>query len=352
MLSLAHRGAYEAGILHRDISPGNIVILDKEGVPSKGILIDWDMSKPLASITSRRVTRTVRIAMFDTLASITYILSQGTWQFMSAALVGQLDTSQGLMDDLESTLYVVLWMAIMYSPCRDIGSSLSNFLDYCLDPIVPPQGSHSAKADFLEARNLFSSVHFTGRPGLLHLFNQLADLFAARYTSLKAASPSKTPEQRADRQMAEHFVTITEAEALANPNDPYRSFQLKSNAIYVERQMMARLRTHDYIIELFTETAKKDNFWVTDGPAVKQDIRNPSRDPGFKFTKSGWGTTLFLGELDDLNEIESYDERSSDERSLDEVDEFHVLEGSDFLSDDSDMGTPSGTPAQVTRVIE
>jgi RIO-like serine/threonine protein kinase len=54
---LAHRDAYEAGVLHRDFSPSNIII-DSDG---KGWLIDWDLSKPvsLSVQTPRRATRTV-----------------------------------------------------------------------------------------------------------------------------------------------------------------------------------------------------------------------------------------------------------------------------------------------------
>lgn len=57
-LSLAHKHAHNAGILHRDLSPGNIII-DHEG---KGLLIDWDLSKPLSKEVEspRRVMRTVR----------------------------------------------------------------------------------------------------------------------------------------------------------------------------------------------------------------------------------------------------------------------------------------------------
>ena len=49
--------AYEAGILHRDFSPGNIIIYC-----GGGLLIDWDLSKPLSITpeTPRRATRTVR----------------------------------------------------------------------------------------------------------------------------------------------------------------------------------------------------------------------------------------------------------------------------------------------------
>jgi RIO-like serine/threonine protein kinase len=57
--SLAHMDAFNAGILHRDLSVGNIII-DSAG---KGRLIDWDLSKPVAAQASeipRRATRTVR----------------------------------------------------------------------------------------------------------------------------------------------------------------------------------------------------------------------------------------------------------------------------------------------------
>jgi serine/threonine protein kinase len=60
-MSLALRDAYKAEILHRDFSPGNIII----GPDGGGRLIDWDLSKPLglastSSETPRRATRTVR----------------------------------------------------------------------------------------------------------------------------------------------------------------------------------------------------------------------------------------------------------------------------------------------------
>jgi RIO-like serine/threonine protein kinase len=48
--------AYKAGFLHRDFSPGNVIMTN-----GKGLLIDWDLSKPLSEEleTPRRATRTV-----------------------------------------------------------------------------------------------------------------------------------------------------------------------------------------------------------------------------------------------------------------------------------------------------
>ena len=56
IISPAHLDAYNIGILHRDISVGNIIIEN-----GQGWLIDWDMSKPVSFTieTPRRATRTV-----------------------------------------------------------------------------------------------------------------------------------------------------------------------------------------------------------------------------------------------------------------------------------------------------
>ena len=56
-MALALADAYEAEILHRDFSPGNIIIVDD----GTGRLIDWDLSKPrnMEQATPRRATRTV-----------------------------------------------------------------------------------------------------------------------------------------------------------------------------------------------------------------------------------------------------------------------------------------------------
>jgi len=54
---LALMDAFKAGLLHRDFSPGNIIIT----IDGNGILVDWDLSKPLIEIleTPRCATQTV-----------------------------------------------------------------------------------------------------------------------------------------------------------------------------------------------------------------------------------------------------------------------------------------------------
>lgn len=50
----AHQQAYAIGILHRDLSVGNIIIVN-----GRGYLIDWDFAKSISVEWPRRLTRTV-----------------------------------------------------------------------------------------------------------------------------------------------------------------------------------------------------------------------------------------------------------------------------------------------------
>ncbi|EKM51332.1 uncharacterized protein PHACADRAFT_213176 [Phanerochaete carnosa HHB-10118-sp] len=86
---LAHRDAYEvAGILHRDVSIGNILI-DIEA--SCAILNDWDLCK-YRNEMNRAATQHAR---------------SGTWAFMSGPLLEYPLKPNELPDDLESFIYVL-----------------------------------------------------------------------------------------------------------------------------------------------------------------------------------------------------------------------------------------------------
>lgn len=59
----AHKDAYDLGILHRDISIGNILIYTDRDKKPEGLLIDWDLSAPVsrANRGPRREARTVSL---------------------------------------------------------------------------------------------------------------------------------------------------------------------------------------------------------------------------------------------------------------------------------------------------
>ncbi|KAK3946530.1 kinase-like domain-containing protein [Pseudoneurospora amorphoporcata] len=93
----AHQSLYVTGkILHRDISPNNIIITDPETADGfKGMLIDLDMAKAQNSSPSgaRQITGTIQFIAIEVLRNINHTYRH----------------------DLESFFYVLLWMCAYQS---------------------------------------------------------------------------------------------------------------------------------------------------------------------------------------------------------------------------------------------
>ncbi|KAF9494292.1 hypothetical protein BDN71DRAFT_1496587 [Pleurotus eryngii] len=92
-----HKQAFDVcGILHRDVSGGNILILPEGG----GLLNDWDMAVKVEEVDRgpRAHERT------------------GTWAFMSIDLLDGARRAHKVSDDLESFFWVVLYYSLLYLP--------------------------------------------------------------------------------------------------------------------------------------------------------------------------------------------------------------------------------------------
>ncbi|KAJ2805451.1 hypothetical protein H4R20_002089 [Coemansia guatemalensis] len=83
------------GVLHRDISTNNILVVreDQDSLP-RGLLIDFDFAVPVD-----RERRTARPAQ------------SGTLPYMSIANLENINTARTALDDWESLLYVICWLA-------------------------------------------------------------------------------------------------------------------------------------------------------------------------------------------------------------------------------------------------
>ncbi|KAI0368991.1 hypothetical protein BV20DRAFT_947040 [Pilatotrama ljubarskyi] len=120
---MAHFEAFQKGVLHRDISSGNILIHVKEHVSAdgkltrarEGLLTDWELSKHIddAEAGPRQPGRT------------------GTWQFLSANALSDRNKKIVVEDEMESFFHLLLYVAIRYLPhnCTDVGDFMHRYFD-------------------------------------------------------------------------------------------------------------------------------------------------------------------------------------------------------------------------------
>lgn len=121
---IAHKRAWEQhNILHRDFSAGNILIYDiiKNGSVEStvGLLSDWELSKSRADVmnpSASRLSRSVSAIHALYGSSLTHLITQGTWQFMSSGLQWHPRKPHMLPDDLEAIYHVLNWSALKYLP--------------------------------------------------------------------------------------------------------------------------------------------------------------------------------------------------------------------------------------------
>ncbi|KAI0057011.1 hypothetical protein BV25DRAFT_1920544 [Artomyces pyxidatus] len=160
-----HRDAYEAGILHRDVSVGNILI----GPDGQGLLIDWDLATSVTELNRPGRGRDMT----------------GTWQFSSAAMLMHPETHRHVLaDDLESFMHVSTWLALRYCPhnldAHQLGRLLRQNFD-CADRIGEEDVGGYGKEVTIVRGEFMPDPHFTESPVLNELFPALFSTFAVRY---------------------------------------------------------------------------------------------------------------------------------------------------------------------------
>ena len=78
-MNVAHAGAYKAGIIHRDISAGNMLIYRDDEGEWRGLLNDWELSKKVDGdyLESRQPDRTVSIVVRNTFVQALMLRGSG-----------------------------------------------------------------------------------------------------------------------------------------------------------------------------------------------------------------------------------------------------------------------------------
>lgn len=258
-----HEDAVAAGVLHRDISAGNIII-----VGIRGILIDWDLSKRIKKVESSADTHHMDDRQTcDAADKVRQPTRTGTWQFMSAALVKDRNAPQTFLDDLESFFYVILWLALLYSSNSMSPPDLTSFLKSVLDPMQYHGTGGNSKANFLIGRTDLLCLSFPNRPLLQPLLIDFATLFAVRY--------EKKPSN-------EEFEALAELERTAS-----RTASHLPAWKYRERFQVLESQAHTYVAQLLTAAVAQQQIWPDDDcaesqPLVLEKVGNRRK------TKTGW----------------------------------------------------------------
>ncbi|KAI0317021.1 hypothetical protein OF83DRAFT_193659, partial [Amylostereum chailletii] len=164
---ICHTAAYKLGVLHRDLSAGNIMI-DEDG---RGMLIDWDLCMEVLLQAARRFWRT------------------GTWQFISADLLRKPFSRVHLLrDDLESLVHVLFHHMLRYRPAGFLTVELATNLQAVFDAHTVVNGQARGgdqKAFYLSGGGYFGPstlINSTLHRPLVALMNALRELFFYIYT--------------------------------------------------------------------------------------------------------------------------------------------------------------------------
>ncbi|OBZ73679.1 hypothetical protein A0H81_06481 [Grifola frondosa] len=178
----AHRQAWEtAGILHRDISDGNIMICDdvKDEYGqriSTAFLNDWDLAKYKHELAESPTQKT----------------RSGTWQFISALLLKFPQKQHEVSDDLESFIHVINWLSFWYHKNNytdepvDLGDQLYNLYDQCRH--IPDGCDTGGNGKFVQMKSGDPPMKLEG-PSQAHweLLRSLASLAKEHYESLSVS---------------------------------------------------------------------------------------------------------------------------------------------------------------------
>ncbi|KAI0631767.1 hypothetical protein C8Q77DRAFT_1211054 [Trametes polyzona] len=181
---IAHKDAVnKAKIMHRDISGGNILIYPratsfgnsgKKHVAWRGLLADWELSKPIGGVHDDRARQPERT---------------GTWQYMSVAILLDHSKVVEISDELESFFHVLLYYALRYlrSNCLQVGKFIETFFDA---DFTDPNGKHCcgpAKMGIMTGTQPLTispiskePIKFDSEP-LNDMFSALLDAFRAHY---------------------------------------------------------------------------------------------------------------------------------------------------------------------------
>ncbi|KAI9062369.1 hypothetical protein FKP32DRAFT_1652880 [Trametes sanguinea] len=275
----AHGSAYQKGVMHRDVSAGNVLIfpreyIDEEGtlqVDRDGMLTDWELSKDVEEKPGAKGPRQPD--------------RTGTWQFLSANALANPRKTIGIEDEMESFFHVLLYYACRYLPtnCPDITPFIYDYFDGYAKNGEEYSASmtkhHAMKNGELCVNSAYELVFLTSRPvqgaptpprhPISHLFSKLLEILKAQYTlyrldskssydSTTSAGPSTSkPAQRSARIKDWKAKYLKSKPETPSPLSPESDRELQEEAA-------APLKDHALMLEQYMrawDSSEKDHPW-------------------------------------------------------------------------------------------
>ncbi|KAH8927651.1 hypothetical protein BT69DRAFT_1258121 [Atractiella rhizophila] len=212
---IAHKVAFEnAGLLHRDISAGNIILNTKDA-EERGFLIDWELAKVQTSADTRLNERA------------------GTYRFLSIRLLEDIGNTiavkHELQDDLESFFYVLYWMAARHAP-NAMTDTQKRAIFNCFDDPDPKMAAE-LKRKLIRARDAEEDLRLRCRP--------LTTLLVALMDALSCSLG-----------LGRFKFWI----------DPYERSERSDPSPYGNLKYTADMQSHDLMLRLFNDALEKEEW--------------------------------------------------------------------------------------------
>ena len=193
--------------MHRDVSAGNLLIYPqvcraangKYHVYWRGLLADWELAKHSTKTGATQPQRTVcRLPLRIDGGSL--MVLQGTWHFMSAYLLDNLNMPTTIADELEAFLHVLIYGVVRRMRSDNITSVFdfleSYFAGYTVNPMSRIMSCpYSKRASIVQGCTLTMAgvpIIFSTPDGKLaeehpinELIAELLEVFHSRYAILK-----------------------------------------------------------------------------------------------------------------------------------------------------------------------
>ncbi|KAI0792408.1 hypothetical protein C8Q75DRAFT_804797 [Abortiporus biennis] len=198
----AHCAAWEdAEVLHRDISPNNIVIVDMPEGPI-AILIDWDLCKYKE----------------DMMKEPTQYNRSGTYIFMSALLLNYPHKRHEVSEDLESFIHLINWFALDYHEHNLAMTPVdfTHYLKYMYEPgYQSPEDVANGKLGKLESvQSGRVSFRLSRSIGLQELITKLMELGSAHYSTVNFVSLGSSETSSKNKQPTQNRPAPSKVSAM------------------------------------------------------------------------------------------------------------------------------------------